>query len=203
MIAPAGNGTVPLVQSFELVGGKHTIAGIWYDRNRNESTVAPAHGASGASDRSRRSNFRWRLFAPFYGKDAKMRIAITHATGTPNPAVANRLAQAGHHVRCLLDPNVAWDESEHWDRTIEWLLGSVYDPASIACLVHDADAVFHVASPIDQDDLEAGVIVPMRVLLAAYEAGVPHFVFVSPGSTFEVVLHAHGVKGIRRVPAQA
>jgi hypothetical protein len=193
---------VPLVQSFELVGGKHTIAGIWYDRNRNESTVAPAHGDSGASDRSRRSNFRWRLFAPFYGKDAKMRIALTQATGLPSHHVANRLVQTGHHVRCLYDGDANFDEAGPWDRAIVWLLGSVYDPSSIAALVRDADAVLHVASPMDQEDFEFSVIVPMRVLLAAYEEGVPRFVFVSPRSVLDIELHAYGVNATRRVSPQ-
>jgi uncharacterized protein YbjT (DUF2867 family) len=135
--------------------------------------------------------------------DATMWIAVTHATGFPCPHVVNRLVQAGHRVRCLYDGNAAFDESEHWDRTIEWLLGSVHDPSSIAALVRDADAVLHVASPMDQDDFEASVIVPMRALLAAFDAGVPRFVFVSPRNAFDIVLNAHGVNRTFPVPAPA
>jgi hypothetical protein len=52
------------------------------------------------------------------------------------------------------------------------VMGGVHDPASIAALVSDADAVLHVVSPLDEGDIEASMIVPMRVLAAAFDAGV-------------------------------
>jgi uncharacterized protein YbjT (DUF2867 family) len=103
--------------------------------------------------------------------DAIMQIALIVRAGFPCAHVVNRLAQAGHRVRCLYDPNADLGESEPWDRAIEWLLGSVHDPASIAALVSDADAVLHVVSPLDEGDIEARVIVPMRVLSAAQNPG--------------------------------
>jgi uncharacterized protein YbjT (DUF2867 family) len=136
-------------------------------------------------------------------EDAKMRIALTFATGIPNCHVVNRLAQAGHRVRCLYDADPDYEEAPFWDRTIEWLLGSVYDPVSIAALVDDADAVVHVVSPLDQGDIEADAIVPMRVLVAAYDAGVPRFVYLSTASWLEIVLHARGGNGTGRVQAPA
>ena len=56
----------------------------------------------------------------------------------------------------------------------------------------DADAVFHVVSPLDEGDIEASMIVPMRVLVAAFDAGVSRFVYLSR-TALDIVLHLPSV----------
>jgi nucleoside-diphosphate-sugar epimerase len=130
-----------------------------------------------------------------------MHVAITGATGFLGRYLVRHLTAAGHRLRCWYRPTS--DRSGFGDlaTTIEWLPGSLRDPASAEALVRRVDAVVHAALEWDrqggfrasaQEDpeafLEANLMGSLRLFRAAFTAGVSRFVFISTCAVHEVIL---------------
>ena len=130
-----------------------------------------------------------------------MRIAITGATGFLGRYLVRQLAEAGHRLRCWHRPGSDRGGFEKQADTIEWLPGSLEDQAAVRELIRGADAVVHAAvqweGPRNRGrrshgapDVFLGVNLTgsLRLFRAAFEAGVPRFVFVSTCAVHEVIL---------------
>ncbi len=126
-----------------------------------------------------------------------MRIAITGATGFLGRYLVRLLAGAGHPLRCWYRPGSDRDGLDG----VEWLPGQLGDPDATRDLVRGADAVVHAAvqwqGPRNRGsgshgsaDVFHGVNLAGSLLLfqAAFEAGVPRFVFLSTCAVHEVIL---------------
>ena len=74
-----------------------------------------------------------------------MRIAITGATGFLGRYLVRQLAGAGHQLRCWHRPDSDRGGFEKQADAIEWLPGSLGDPAAVRELIRGADAVVHAA----------------------------------------------------------
>jgi nucleoside-diphosphate-sugar epimerase len=128
-----------------------------------------------------------------------MRIAITGGTGFLGRYIVRHLAGAGHHLRCWHRPTS--ERSGLEKGSIEWLAGSLGDPAATTALVRGVDAVVHSAlewprqggfrfsAQKDQERfLEANLMGSLRLFQEAFAAGVPRFVFISTCAVHEVIL---------------
>jgi len=130
-----------------------------------------------------------------------MRIAITGATGFLGRYLVRHLAEKGHHLRCWY--RVGSDRSgfENHAGAIEWLPGSLGDEADARELVRGTDAVVHAAvqweGPRNRGRGSHGgasvffgvnLTGSLQLFQAAFEAGVPRFVFISTCAVHEVIL---------------
>ncbi len=130
-----------------------------------------------------------------------MPIAITGATGFLGRYLARHLAAEGHRLRCWYRPES--DRSGFGDTAgaIEWLAGCLGDADATRALVRGADAVIHAAveweGPRNRGrrthgpaDVFQGVNLTgsLQLFQAAFEAGVPRFVFVSSCAVHDVIL---------------
>jgi nucleoside-diphosphate-sugar epimerase len=75
----------------------------------------------------------------------RMRVAITGATGFLGRYLVRQLDGAGHDLRCWHRPGSDRGGFEGQAGAIEWLPGSLGDPAAARDLVRGADAVVHAA----------------------------------------------------------
>lgn len=121
------------------------------------------------------------------------RVAVTGATGYVGRFVVAELLRQGMTVRALSRP-----ESDHGGFTgeIEWIDGSLRSDDALARLVKDAGAVVHLAYEHvpgryrggEGDNLagwlDANVNGSLRLLLAARDAGVQKFIFLSSRAVF-------------------
>ena len=127
-----------------------------------------------------------------------MRIAITGATGFLGRYLVRQFAGAGHQLRCWHRPDSDRGGFEKQADTIEWLPGSLGDQAAVRELVRGADAVVHAAvqweGPRNRGagrhgaaDVFLGVNLTgsLQLFQAAFEAGVPRFVFLSTCAVHE------------------
>lgn len=130
-----------------------------------------------------------------------MRIAITGATGFLGRYLVRYLAGAGHQLRCWHRPGSDRGGFEKHADAIEWLPGVLGDAASARSLVQDIDAVVHAAvqweGPRNRGRgshgepgafLGVNLTGSLQLFQAAFEAGVPRFVFVSTCAVHEVIL---------------
>jgi nucleoside-diphosphate-sugar epimerase len=130
-----------------------------------------------------------------------MRIAITGATGFLGRYLVHHHADAGHHLRCWYRPGSDRSGFEKLAQAIEWLPGSLGEEATAGELVRGADAVVHAAvqweGPRNRGHGShgaAGVFSgvnltgSLQLFQAAFEAGVPRFVFISTCAVHEVIL---------------
>src|SRR5687768_13490514 len=76
---------------------------------------------------------------------AKMRIAITGATGFIGRYLVRHLAAGGHQLSCWFRPDSERGGFGSATSAIEWLPGSLGDAAATRELVRGADAVVHGA----------------------------------------------------------
>jgi nucleoside-diphosphate-sugar epimerase len=126
-----------------------------------------------------------------------MKIALTGATGFIGRYIAARLARDGHELRCWYRPR---SDREAMPAGIEWLAGGLEDAASIDALVKGCDAVVHGAlarwstgfrNAADQNLLafaELNLMGSLRLMVAARQAGVRRFVFISTCAVHEIIL---------------
>jgi nucleoside-diphosphate-sugar epimerase len=130
-----------------------------------------------------------------------MKIAVTGATGFVGRYLVRHLARAGHRLRCWYRPGSDRGGFEEVGGAVEWLPGDLGDPEAAARLISGVDAVVHAAvqwqGPRSRGhrshgdpDVFFGVNLTgtLRLFRAAFEAGVPRFVFVSTCAVHEVIL---------------
>ena len=119
-----------------------------------------------------------------------MTIALTGATGFVGQAVLDEAIRREQPVRALTRRSQA--ARSH----VEWVEGDLSNPATLASLCHEADAVIHVAGLTKASDPvafeEANVTGTQRLLAAANEKRVKRLVFVSSLSAREPRLSAYG-----------
>lgn len=128
-----------------------------------------------------------------------MLIAVTGATGFLGRYVVRQLAQAGHRLRCWHRPTSDRTGFEPVGDAIDWLPGSLGEPAA-AALVRGVDAVVHAgldwqrqggfrfSAQQDQERfLEVNLMGSLRLFQAAQAAGVARFVFISTCAVHEVI----------------
>jgi nucleoside-diphosphate-sugar epimerase len=130
-----------------------------------------------------------------------MNIGVTGATGFLGRYLVRRLAEAGHRLRCWHRPASDRTGFEEWAGALEWIPGSLGDPAATAMLVRGVDAVVHsgldwqrqagfrFSAQKDQERfLEINLMGTLRLFQEAYAAGVPRFIFISTCAVHEVIL---------------
>ncbi len=128
-----------------------------------------------------------------------MRIAITGATGFLGRYLVRHLAAVGHQLRCWYRPGS--DRGGIEEQALDWLPGTLGDEAAGRELVRGADAVVHAAVQWEgprnrgrgshgEPSVFLGVNLTgsLQLFQAAFEAGVPRFVFVSTCAVHEVIL---------------
>ena len=123
------------------------------------------------------------------------RIALTGATGFVGSAVLEEALDQGHSVRALTR------RAQPARDGVEWVEGTLADPAALARLCEGADAVLHVAGLTSTPDLAefetANVTGTANVIAAARSAGAGRFVFVSSLAAREPKLSAYGASKAR------
>jgi len=130
-----------------------------------------------------------------------MKVAVTGTTGFVGRYVVRHLAQAGYRLRCWYRPGSERGGFEDVAGAVEWLPGALGEDDAVARLIAGADAVVHAAvqweGPRNRGrrshgapDVFLGVNLTgsLRLFRAAFEAGVPRFVFVSTCAVHEVIL---------------
>ncbi len=119
-----------------------------------------------------------------------MRLAITGATGFVGGHLLARATAAGHQVRALTRRPQPAREG------VTWVAGALDDPAGLAALCADAEAVIHVAGVVNAADragFAAGNVAGTIAMLgAATAAGVRRFVHVSSLAAREPGLSDYG-----------
>lgn len=131
-----------------------------------------------------------------------MKIALTGATGFLGRYLVKHLAGAGHRLRCWYRPQSDRTGFDDVADAVEWLPGELSDPAAIEPLVSGVDAVVHGAvewlGPRNRGARAHGdadpffgvnLIGSLRLFQAAFEAGVPRFVFISSCAVHDVILN--------------
>jgi nucleoside-diphosphate-sugar epimerase len=130
-----------------------------------------------------------------------MLIAVTGATGFLGRYIVQQLASAGHRLRCWYRPTSDRGGLDEAAQAIDWLPGGLGAPGAAQQLVRGTDAVIHAAvqwqGPRSRGrrshgdpDVFFGVNLTgsLQLYQAAFEAGVPRFVFVSSCAVHEVIL---------------
>jgi nucleoside-diphosphate-sugar epimerase len=129
-----------------------------------------------------------------------MRIAITGATGFLGRYLVHQLAGKGHQLRCWYRGGSDRGGFENQAGAIEWLSGALGDEAAAWELVRGTDAVVHAGvqweGPRNRGRGSHGAASvffgvnltgSLQLFQAAFEAGVPRFVFVSTCAVHEVI----------------
>lgn len=124
-----------------------------------------------------------------------MTIALTGATGFVGQAVLDAAQREGIPVRALTR------RAQDSRNGVEWVEGSLSDPASLAALFQGADAAIHVAgltnTPNPAEFEVANVAGTEAVLTAVREAKARRFIFVSSLSAREPKLSLYGASKAR------
>jgi nucleoside-diphosphate-sugar epimerase len=131
-----------------------------------------------------------------------MKIAVTGATGFLGRYIVSHLAGAGHHLRCWYRQSSDRTGFDDVAKAIEWLPGELGDPAATRQLIDGAEAVVHSAvqwlGPQNRGAGSHGDADPffginltgsLQLFQAAFEAGVPRFVFISTCAVHDVILN--------------
>lgn len=130
-----------------------------------------------------------------------MLIAVTGATGFIGRYIVRQLAGAGHRLRCWRREGSDHSGFETAAGSIDWVTGQLGDADAARRLILGADAVVHAAVQWDgprnrgrgghgASDVFLGVNLTGSVQLfqAAFEAGVPRFVYLSTCAVHETIL---------------
>jgi nucleoside-diphosphate-sugar epimerase len=131
-----------------------------------------------------------------------MKIAVTGATGFLGRYIVRHLGGAGHHLRCWYRQSSDRTGFDDVAKAIEWLPGELGDPAATRQLIDGAEAVVHSAvqwlGPQNRGAGSHGDADPffginltgsLQLFQAAFEAGVPRFVFISTCAVHDVILN--------------
>jgi uncharacterized protein YbjT (DUF2867 family) len=102
------------------------------------------------------------------------RTLVTGATGTLGTALRPRLVAAGHTIRAA-----SRDPPEETDNDIEWVELDLTNSRGINTSLDDVDIVIHAATAPQGDTEAIDVQGTKRLLEAAEEAGVKHFLYPS------------------------
>jgi nucleoside-diphosphate-sugar epimerase len=130
-----------------------------------------------------------------------MRVAITGATGFLGRYLVRRLAEAGHSLRCWYRPGSDRGGFGKAAEAVEWVPGQFGEAPATRELIQGANAVVHAAvqwegprnrgrgshgepSVFLADNLTGS----LQLFQAAFDAGVPRFVFLSTCAVHEVIL---------------
>jgi nucleoside-diphosphate-sugar epimerase len=130
-----------------------------------------------------------------------MHIAVTGATGFLGRYLVRHLLEAGHPLRCWHRPESDRTGFDDAAGMIEWLPGTLDDETAARELVRGVDAVVHAAvqwqgprtrgaGSHGSADVFLGVNLTgsLQLFQAAFDAGVPRFVFLSTCAVHEVIL---------------
>jgi nucleoside-diphosphate-sugar epimerase len=131
-----------------------------------------------------------------------MRIAITGATGFLGRYFLHRFTAAGHDLRCWYRAGSDRSGLEDCAQALEWLPGELGNASAAHALVQGVDAVVHagLARPSGTSGFtasaqsqvlafaESNVLGSLQLFQAAYEAGVPRFIFISTCAVHDVIL---------------
>jgi nucleoside-diphosphate-sugar epimerase len=130
-----------------------------------------------------------------------MHLALTGATGFLGRYLVRHLAAAGHRLRCWYRPTSDRSGFDDVAGAVAWLPGGLGDEMATAALVRGVDAVVHAAvqwqgprnrgrGSHGEPDVFLGVNLTgsLRLFQAAFEAGVPRFIFLSTCAVHEVML---------------
>lgn len=130
-----------------------------------------------------------------------MRIAITGATGFLGRYLVRHLAHAGYQLRCWYRPGSDRSGLEEHADTIAWLPGALGDESAVEELLQGADAVVHSAVEWEGPRtrgrghhgaanafFDTNLRGSLQLFRAAFEAGVPRFIFLSSCAVHEVIL---------------
>jgi nucleoside-diphosphate-sugar epimerase len=129
-----------------------------------------------------------------------MLIAVTGATGFLGRYVVRHLAGAGHRLRSWYRPTSDRSGFEDVAGSVEWISGTLGEPAAARQLVGGADALVHSAlswrgarrSAAGSDGLpeflQTNLMGSLELFQAAFEAGVGRCVFISTCAVHEVIL---------------
>jgi nucleoside-diphosphate-sugar epimerase len=119
-----------------------------------------------------------------------VKLAITGGTGFVGTRLVNSATDNGHEVRALTRRHMPPRQR------VEWVSGSLDQPAALQALAAGADAVIHVAGVISgrtAADFDAANVDGTRALLDAAQAGaVKKFVHVSSLAAREPELSLYG-----------
>jgi nucleoside-diphosphate-sugar epimerase len=123
---------------------------------------------------------------------------VTGATGFLGRYIVNRLAAADHRCRCWYRPGSDRGGFDH-EGLIDWLPGRLNDQAGADALVEGTNAVVHCAlhhpgggfrgghgDPVEF--VETNVVGSIRLIEAAWRAGVGRFIFIATCAVHEVIL---------------
>ncbi len=119
-----------------------------------------------------------------------MKLAVTGGTGFVGQALLDLALADGHEVAALAR------KPQKLRERVEWIAGDLSDAGALATLVHEADAVIHVAGVVnarDRDGFEQGNVVGTLNLLEAMNgAGNQRLAYVSSLSAREPGLSDYG-----------
>jgi nucleoside-diphosphate-sugar epimerase len=130
-----------------------------------------------------------------------MRIARTGASGFLGRHIADRLAGAGHQLRCGFRAGSDRDGFADAAASIEWVNFDLADPAGFVPFCKGADAVIHgalfrprgkgfraAAGDAFEEFVHKNLLGSISLLAAARCSDVPRFVFISSCAVHEVIL---------------
>lgn len=129
-----------------------------------------------------------------------MKVLVTGGAGFIGSHVTAALLARGSAVVCLDNFNAAYDPERKWRNVAPFLdhpnyhliVGDIRDPAAVAQAFTGVDACIHIAAlagvraSVSQAApyTEVNVVGTVRLLEAARDAGVRHFVFASSSSVY-------------------
>jgi UDP-glucose 4-epimerase len=137
-----------------------------------------------------------------------MEILVTGGAGFVGSHLVEALVDADHRVRVLDDFATGHRENlAHLTNQVEWIEGSILDPATLRKAIEGIGVVFHQAAipsvprSVDNPSLshEVNATGTLNVLTAARNAGVRRLVYASSSSAYGV---AHGGARVETMPPQ-
>ena len=124
-----------------------------------------------------------------------MRIGVTGATGFLGRYITNQLLREGHDCRCWCRPDSDREGFVDEGKRIEWIGATLNDPKENESFVRSLDAIIHAAvswQGAESDQMipffEANLMGTLRLMEAAYRAGVERFIFIASCAVHEVIL---------------